>query len=534
MLDIGFWRDTVEATTFYEKQVESGLLPENWTVIYRGVPDGIFIALPLEVPVRRLVSTYLEPTTLSSLLAFALLLLVLVPDLACAVGAADLCAGVVAVAAIALGIAVVATLSRGGMVTFLAGTQRSCSASRWLRSPRPLARDPAAAAPAAARGLMAWASRSRRSMTYRLGRASATCCPHAPCPGFRTEPAAARRAPRLPVDTAAPLEEIGVHPPGSTAEGASKHLRGLTSGLEEMVERPARPRSRRDRKLERDTRRRQREHAWRASRRKRACWASSCMSASSPPSSRALSSPRGDADGDAADLPLALAGAMFGLFVVSWVSESASGLLGNAFYLLFAGWALSLASPAIQTAACFVRLPKLPTAPKTTCLTHQPLLPTLRPSGPPAAVPAKGSIFARISTARLHRHPQLERPRRYSGVSAEPPAASTTRTTASSWLTTAPRATRRRRYDASSATPSTSSRAQTNLGFAGGANVGIRFALENGADYVLLLNNDTIVDPGFLSALVAGSGGAKRRRQRYARSRTTTTNQTSSTRPAAA
>jgi hypothetical protein len=46
-----------------------------------------------------------------------------------------------------------------------------------------------------------------------------------------------------------------------------------------------------------------------------------------------------------ADMALALAGAMFGLFVVSWVSESASGLLGNGFYLLFAGWALALASP---------------------------------------------------------------------------------------------------------------------------------------------------------------------------------------------
>ncbi|MEW6600603.1 MAG: glycosyltransferase family 2 protein, partial [Nitrospirota bacterium] len=34
-----------------------------------------------------------------------------------------------------------------------------------------------------------------------------------------------------------------------------------------------------------------------------------------------------------------------------------------------------------------------------------------------------------------------------------------------------------------------------NLGFAGGNNVGILYALGNCADYVLLLNNDTIVDP---------------------------------------
>lgn len=41
-----------------------------------------------------------------------------------------------------------------------------------------------------------------------------------------------------------------------------------------------------------------------------------------------------------------------------------------------------------------------------------------------------------------------------------------------------------------------------NLGFTGGNNLGIRFALKNGADYILLLNNDTIVDPDFLSILV--------------------------------
>ena len=113
--------------------MESGLLPQNWTVIYRGVPDGIFIALPLEVPVRRLVSTYLEPTTLSSLLALALLLLVLVPDLALRRGR-PLTRGLVALAAISLGVAIVATLSRGGMVTFLAGTL-FVLAVRWLRSP---------------------------------------------------------------------------------------------------------------------------------------------------------------------------------------------------------------------------------------------------------------------------------------------------------------------------------------------------------------------------------------------------------------
>jgi len=41
-----------------------------------------------------------------------------------------------------------------------------------------------------------------------------------------------------------------------------------------------------------------------------------------------------------------------------------------------------------------------------------------------------------------------------------------------------------------------------NLGFAGGNNVGIKYAMENGADYVLLINNDTTVEKDFLRELV--------------------------------
>jgi len=41
-----------------------------------------------------------------------------------------------------------------------------------------------------------------------------------------------------------------------------------------------------------------------------------------------------------------------------------------------------------------------------------------------------------------------------------------------------------------------------NLGYAGGNNAGIRFALAQGADYVWLLNNDTVVAPDALHALV--------------------------------
>jgi len=45
-----------------------------------------------------------------------------------------------------------------------------------------------------------------------------------------------------------------------------------------------------------------------------------------------------------------------------------------------------------------------------------------------------------------------------------------------------------------------------NLGYAGGNNVGIRFALDHGADYVWLLNNDTTVDPQALTPLVETAG----------------------------
>lgn len=46
-----------------------------------------------------------------------------------------------------------------------------------------------------------------------------------------------------------------------------------------------------------------------------------------------------------------------------------------------------------------------------------------------------------------------------------------------------------------------------NLGFTGGNNVGCRRALEDGMKYVLLLNNDTVVDPGFLEPMVAAMEG---------------------------
>jgi GT2 family glycosyltransferase len=46
-------------------------------------------------------------------------------------------------------------------------------------------------------------------------------------------------------------------------------------------------------------------------------------------------------------------------------------------------------------------------------------------------------------------------------------------------------------------------RGDGNLWWSGGTNLGVRHALDNGYDYVLTINNDTVVHPDFLSRLVA-------------------------------
>jgi GT2 family glycosyltransferase len=43
----------------------------------------------------------------------------------------------------------------------------------------------------------------------------------------------------------------------------------------------------------------------------------------------------------------------------------------------------------------------------------------------------------------------------------------------------------------------------TNLGFPGGFNVGLRYALAQGADFVFMINNDTFVEPNILDELMA-------------------------------
>lgn len=48
-------------------------------------------------------------------------------------------------------------------------------------------------------------------------------------------------------------------------------------------------------------------------------------------------------------------------------------------------------------------------------------------------------------------------------------------------------------------------RTEVNLGFAAGNNVGIRRALDRGADWVLLLNNDALAEDGLVGALERGA-----------------------------
>jgi GT2 family glycosyltransferase len=51
---------------------------------------------------------------------------------------------------------------------------------------------------------------------------------------------------------------------------------------------------------------------------------------------------------------------------------------------------------------------------------------------------------------------------------------------------------------------------EANLGYSAGNNIGIRYALERMADYVLLLNNDTEVKANFLSGLIEVAEGDAR------------------------
>lgn len=48
-----------------------------------------------------------------------------------------------------------------------------------------------------------------------------------------------------------------------------------------------------------------------------------------------------------------------------------------------------------------------------------------------------------------------------------------------------------------------------NLGFSGANNIGIKYALNNGFDYVMLLNNDTIIEKDMINIMINASEGNK-------------------------
>jgi len=344
VLGIGFWTDTVDAATFYGRQVESGLLPQNWTVIYRGVPDGIFISLPLEVPVRRLVSSYLEPTTLGSFLALALLLALLARGL----GRDERPGGgyrlLGAAAVVVLAVALLTTLSRGAMLTVLAGGAlfvfvRVAQARAWP-SAMPTALGSFVAMTMAAGVVITTLSSFPGDGLVRDAletRAVSGLTDEPPAPIYAPDP-------QIPLG---PLDEITVHPPGSTAEGASKHLDGLRSGLDRMLDEPL------------------------------GVGLGGAGNWSDAPEAGgestvgvvaaqlgapglllyvgfylgvigALVAAACRSSGPWSDVGLVVGGALFGLFLISFISESSLGLLGNASYFIFAGWILAIASGTVH------------------------------------------------------------------------------------------------------------------------------------------------------------------------------------------
>ncbi|WP_295084242.1 glycosyltransferase family 2 protein [Ruminococcus sp.] len=48
-------------------------------------------------------------------------------------------------------------------------------------------------------------------------------------------------------------------------------------------------------------------------------------------------------------------------------------------------------------------------------------------------------------------------------------------------------------------------KSKENLGFSGGNNLGIKYAIDHGADYVILLNNDTVVNDSFIYELLCSA-----------------------------
>jgi len=326
LLDASFWSSQVDALGFYRRLAEGGLLPAAWVKPFQEVPEGIFVAFPLDVPVRRMVSTYLEPTTLGAFLALALLLLVFVPGLVN--GRRRLA---FTVSSVVLTLAVAATVSRGAMQIVLigGGLVLLLTAGRLLRRP--------------------WRLESAVIVSAAVVLVAAllvTSFSFSQLPNRRQQ-----LQDVLSTRVVSGLDPVVKPPPSEETlnEGAQAHVNGLTSGLEQMLKEPG------GKGLGT-------AGAW-----------SEATEVGSESTVGTLAAQLGVpglflwlafhtavigglvqaalrlrrmGEGAGSDVALALGAALTGLFVAAWFSESASGLLGNAFFFLFAGWALAVAAPA--------------------------------------------------------------------------------------------------------------------------------------------------------------------------------------------
>ncbi len=340
LLGTGFWRDEVDALGFYKKLAESGLMPSDWIRPFEGVPEGIFSAFPLGVPMRRLVSTFLEPTTLGSFLAFVLLLVLFVP------GALDGRRALLwHTAALAMAVALAATVSRGGMETALIGAAVVVALGLvWRR--RPALPRPSFLLAAVVVLLLASLALSSFSFSQ-----------------FPNRRAQLQDFLSTGIVSGFPDYEPPPPDPNAIDVGVRTHVNGLRSGLDKMWDEPLG-----------------------AGLGAAGGWSEApeiggesavgtiAAQLGMPGLSLwvafhallvltlAVAALRTTERGWPTALLLTLAGAMGGLAFTAAFSESASGLLGNAVYYLFAGWALAALTPG-RSALAYRWLPEGGSAP---------------------------------------------------------------------------------------------------------------------------------------------------------------------------
>lgn len=336
LLPPSFWTGAVNAVALYERLVEAGAIPRSWLFVYRGMPDGVLVSLPQEVPVRRLVSTFVEPTTLAFSLALASLLAA-AATLTARNGARWAWGTVAGVCVAALAF----TFGRGGMLAALVGLAALGLASAglaWRGGPgglRPLSLGrPAAVLGPLALVLAAGIVVSTRATVPARGDVQdfLLWSSNMPPPQVAAAP--------LPAPEVGPPPPAFDHPPGSAAEGAERHLGGLREGLESAFRHPLGLGLGQAGVLTEAPE----------------VGGESTIGALAaqlglpglilwPLFSLAVSAGLGlaaarEAEGLGRAWLLALATAHLGLLVAAWFTESASGVTGVAPYYLLAGWGL--------------------------------------------------------------------------------------------------------------------------------------------------------------------------------------------------